>query len=149
VVCPWGRHSPTIHRAHRTYHGQNQPMINTRYQKTALAQLSVSTSKPGRRISWSEDRGWWMSSTVVGARRIFPKSWIYIKAKMKMAEKRRTISAATVGCITGGKFDHWSTRPNVQRTGPVSSPMGECTKCCMSMTEMIAKKVEAPRQKGR
>src|SRR5579859_4231315 len=68
---------------------------------------------------------------------------------MKIVEARKAPSAAVTGCITGGKCDHWSTRPKIHSNGPSSNPTREWEKFDRSMAEVTEKKVNGPRQKGR
>ena len=68
---------------------------------------------------------------------------------MKMVEARSVVSAAAVGCMTGGKLAHCATMPKNQRVGCVSNPTGECSKCDISTAEVRAKNVDSPRQSGK
>src|SRR5437588_12375207 len=71
-----------------------------------------------------------------------------MRAKMKIAEARNVTSAEVRGCKKGGKWSQFATNWNRARIGPASVPTGECTKCSISIAEVTAKKVPAPRQNG-
>src|SRR2546421_10719698 len=71
-----------------------------------------------------------------------------MSAKMKVAEARNVTSAEVRGCKKDGKRSQFATNWNRARIGPASVPTGECTKCSISIAEVTAKKVIAPRQNG-
>src|SRR5438128_2275343 len=71
-----------------------------------------------------------------------------MSAKMKAVEARNVISAEVIGCKKDGKWSEFATNWNRTRIGPASVPTGECTKCSISIAEVTAKKVVAPRQNG-
>src|SRR5437763_14777070 len=71
-----------------------------------------------------------------------------MSAKMKVAEARNVTSAEVRGCKKDGKWSQFATNWNSTRIGLASVPTGECTKCSISIAEVTAKKVSAPRQNG-
>src|SRR2546423_6121860 len=71
-----------------------------------------------------------------------------MSAKMKVAEARNVISAEVIGRKKDGKWSQFATNWNRARIGLASVPTGECTKCSISIAEVTAKKVVAPRQNG-
>src|SRR5947209_15618444 len=71
-----------------------------------------------------------------------------MSAKMKVAEARNVTSAEVRGCKKDGKWSQFATNWNRARIGLASVPTGECTKCSISIAEVTAKKVAAPRQNG-
>src|SRR5579884_441953 len=68
--------------------------------------------------------------------------------KIRVADERSVISAAVTGCKKDGRRHHSATAWKSQRRGNASKPAGECTKCSISIADVMAKKVDGPRQYG-
>src|SRR5512135_1121267 len=68
---------------------------------------------------------------------------------MKVAEARRVTSAAAAGCSSKGKPRTRAAVVKILCSGPASKLIGEWTKCSISTADVTAKKVDAPRQRGR
>ncbi len=71
-----------------------------------------------------------------------------MSTKIKMVEARNVRSAAMAGCTMAGRCPLVAMKVYSVSIGMPSKPTGAWTKCSISIDEVIAKKVEAPRQKG-